>query len=696
MKRKILVLAANPIDTAPLRLDEEIREIRASLRQANLRDEFEVDTQPAARVEDLRRALLNYNPQIVHFCGHGDEEGIMLEGDNGTATLVSPEALTNLFELFAGKIECVIFNACYSEKQTKAINAHIQYVIGMKKEIDDKEAIAFTGGFYDALGGGRNIEEAFKFGKSAIEIKYPKADSSVVVLSVRKSIEKKRIFISYKSDVLPDDAVATRVADELKTKGHYVFIAKDLVVGTDWVRQIKEELKQSDFFITFLSEYSITSEMVRGEIEYAYQLALEQNGKPKTLPVRLAYRAPFKQPLSNFLNTIHWAVWDKNDDTEKLITDLENAIGGKELPIGESDHINFEKKGDHSEEFPPPNPKTPTDELESPDDPMAPESRFYIERPSDKRAFETISRRGQTITIKGPQQMGKTALLVRIIREAQNLGKQTVNMDFQLFDKSSLQDSETFYKQFCLWLTDELDLNANLNDYWKSELPNNKNCTRFIQNILLKQIKTPLLLAMDEVERIFKADFRSDFFSMLRTWHNKRATNIDFRRLDLALVTSTEEYRLIKNLHVSPFNVGETIDLENFSFENLILLNHRHGSPLSEQQVFELMDLLLGHPYLSRKALYQIATKRYTFEDLMAESTDDRGPFGDHLRHHKFCLYGEEDLVKGLKEVLNENKCTDSLVFFRLRGAGLIRTEGRHIVPRCKLYANYFNEHIDG
>ena len=51
---------------------------------------------------------------------------------------------------------------------------------------------------------------------------------------------------------------------------------------------------------------------------------------------------------------------------------------------------------------------------------------------------------------------------------------------------------------------------------------------------LLPKLGSPLVLALDEVETIFDTDFRADFFGMLRSWHNSRASSI-WKQLDLAL-----------------------------------------------------------------------------------------------------------------------------------------------------------------
>jgi hypothetical protein len=170
MAKTILVLAANPTNTDRLRLAKEVREITSGLERAKNRDEFILKQTWAARPVEARRAMLDYKPNIVHFCGHGaGEEGIVFEDDNGMIKLVSSDTIADFFELFADKVECVVLNACYSESQADAIAKHIHYVIGMKSAIGDEDAIEFAVAFYDAIGAGKSIEFSHKLACNAIQ-----------------------------------------------------------------------------------------------------------------------------------------------------------------------------------------------------------------------------------------------------------------------------------------------------------------------------------------------------------------------------------------------------------------------------------------------------------------------------------------------------------------------------------------------
>jgi len=154
-----------------LRLDEEVREIKEGLRRARAREHFSVESVEAVSYRDIHRAILSYEPHILHFSGHGaGEEGLVFEDETGHEKLVDAEALAGLFELFAEQLECVVLNACYSQVQAEEIAKHIDYVIGMSQAIEDKAAIEFAVGFYDALLADKPIEFAYKLGCQLIRI----------------------------------------------------------------------------------------------------------------------------------------------------------------------------------------------------------------------------------------------------------------------------------------------------------------------------------------------------------------------------------------------------------------------------------------------------------------------------------------------------------------------------------------------
>lgn len=187
VKITILFLSADPTDISRLRLGEEFREVDEQLTLARYRERFNLSLPYLSiRPRDISRALLEAQPQIVHFSGHGTSEGALcFEDESGKAHFVQPEALAGLFKQFAEQVKCVVLNACYAEKQAKAIAEHIDYVVGMRREISDKAAIAFSIGFYQALGAGKTVEEAFELGR--VQIMLQGVPEHLTPVLIRKS-----------------------------------------------------------------------------------------------------------------------------------------------------------------------------------------------------------------------------------------------------------------------------------------------------------------------------------------------------------------------------------------------------------------------------------------------------------------------------------------------------------------------------
>ncbi|MEO0935346.1 MAG: CHAT domain-containing protein, partial [Cyanobacteria bacterium J06641_2] len=175
--KKILILSSNPRND--LKLNREITDLKNVIKRSKNNTQFDIEFELEVRPEELQKLLLDNEPRIVHFCGHGTgDQGLVLHNNAGREQVVSTEAISNLFALFDKNVECVLLNACYSEVQADAIVQRINYVIGMSHEIRDDAAIYFTRGFYQALGSGKSIEESYEFGRNAIQIQIAQANTS--------------------------------------------------------------------------------------------------------------------------------------------------------------------------------------------------------------------------------------------------------------------------------------------------------------------------------------------------------------------------------------------------------------------------------------------------------------------------------------------------------------------------------------
>jgi len=169
---KILFLSANPVDRVyPLRIEQELRELRARVGGSPFGHKIEIVTELAVRPCDLQSALLTHQPDIVHFSGHCTENmGIVLEDDDGLSRVVSRTALSELFRILRGNIRLVVLNACFAKDQAEALIETIDCAIGMNAEIENRAAVVFAGHLYQSLAHGCSIEKSFELARNELEI----------------------------------------------------------------------------------------------------------------------------------------------------------------------------------------------------------------------------------------------------------------------------------------------------------------------------------------------------------------------------------------------------------------------------------------------------------------------------------------------------------------------------------------------
>jgi hypothetical protein len=205
----LLLLAANPKDTDPLRLGEETRKIQEKIRESSAAHRFTIQSAWAVTVDELMYQLNSVKPNVVHFIGHGGADQIVLETTSGASRPLSRGALSTIFSHFSQWLQVVVLNACYSAAQAETLAELTDAVIGMTAEVGDAAAIEFSAGFYRALGFGRSVEDAFAQGVAMLKVDgLPDAD--VPRLIHRPGVDPARLVLAGASDV----AISIRRAED--------------------------------------------------------------------------------------------------------------------------------------------------------------------------------------------------------------------------------------------------------------------------------------------------------------------------------------------------------------------------------------------------------------------------------------------------------------------------------------------------
>ncbi len=517
-----------------------------------------------------------------------------------------------------------------------------------------------------------------------------------------------KCFISYRHTT-PDEDLARFLEKFLKEHDHKVFIDTQLQVGMEWVKEIESKIKAAEFFIVLLSKDSILSDMVRQEVKLAVKLTKKRGKRFTILPVRVDFTGELPYDLAAYLDRIQYAQWTKEEDFQGIARQVLTAMDRHEpLPLkkepagpGEEDVSPAGLQGlfEVTEAIGAPLPKAdprliPDLELET--GTLKPDSPFYVTRKADHEVLRHIQKKGTTVIVKGPRQMGKSSLLVRALAEAKKHNHQCCYLDFQFIDPPHLTGLDSLCRYLAGKISRVFKTAVKPGDCWHDDLGCKESITAFIQEALLEPAQSPVSIFMDEVDRLFSQPYRDDFFSTIRGWHNLRAEQECWNNLNLVIAHSTEPYLWIQDINQSPFNVGTRIELADFDIRQVKELNTRHGTPLKKAgEIQELLDLTGGQPYLVRQALYTMVKSGSGISQLKETAAGDRGPFGDHLRQILFRLLGEKGISRSLHQVLGKGTCDYEPHFLRLRSAGLIKGETRHQVQmRCRLYEDYLRKHL--
>jgi diguanylate cyclase (GGDEF)-like protein len=344
-------------------------------------------------------------------------------------------------------------------------------------------------------------------------------------------------------------------------------------------------------------------------------------------------------------------------------------------------------------------PNRVADRVEFPNSSLSADSSFYINRPPIEELVSTeISKPGCVVRIKAPKKMGKNSLINQIINKAKVYQYETVYLDFQEADQAIFTNLEKFLRWFCTNISRQLNLSQKLDDYWDEDIGSKVSCKIYFQQYLLTKIETALVIVLNEVNCVFEhPHIASEFLPMLRYWHEIARTEDVWQKLRLVIAHSTEIYISLK-MHQSPFNVGLSIKLPEFTTSQVQLLAACYQiESIGDEQIQQLMLMVGGHPYLINLAFYHLYVEKMTLQELLQNAPTIAGIYSDYLRGLLVTLHYSPGLAVYLRQVLNadEGMFLDAMSAYKLESMGLIRLDGNLASISCELYRLYFRQHLE-
>ncbi|XDE60821.1 AAA-like domain-containing protein [Arthrospira platensis BEA 1257B] len=340
--------------------------------------------------------------------------------------------------------------------------------------------------------------------------------------------------------------------------------------------------------------------------------------------------------------------------------------------------------------------------IEIPGSPISINSPFYIERPPiEEMGYNELQQPGCVVRIKAPRKMGKSSLLNRMLTQAVSWGYGTVYLNFLEVDAETFNSLEQLVRWFCANATKQLKLPAKLDEYWDIDLGTKVSCRLYFEEYLFITKDTPIVIAMNEVNRLFEYPvIASDFLPMLRSWHELSKHNKLWENLRLIVVHSTEVYVPLQ-LHQSPFNVGLVLKIPQFTPEQVqdLALRYELSWAAGEsglKRLEGLISMVGGHPYLVQLAFYTISKSGISLENLIKNARKPDGIYSAYLRDLLVTIQQDSDLHIALNKVLKSDNGVplEAITAYKLESLGLVNFEDNLAQIGCDLYRLYFLEQL--
>ena len=334
-------------------------------------------------------------------------------------------------------------------------------------------------------------------------------------------------------------------------------------------------------------------------------------------------------------------------------------------------------------------------------------SGLYIARQADTELLE-LCQAGTFAYVLSSRQMGKSSLMVRTSEQLMATGTHAVVVD--LSNLGTQLTAEAWYLGLLTTIADSLMLSTDVVAWWQAHahLGQAQRLTDFFQEVLLIETEAPVVIFIDEIDSTLSLPFTDDFYAAIRYVYNARALVPAFRRLSFVLLGVATPSDLISDPRRTPFNIGQRVEVTDFTYEEALPLADGFGlSPAQAQQVLHwVLDWTGGHPYLTQRLCRVMADEnREQWSETDVARMVARTFFGEQseLDHNlQFVrdmlterapqpvrvLATYRTIRQGRRAVRDEEQ---SLVLAHLKLSGVVRQVQRVLRVRNRIYETVFD-----
>ena len=285
----------------------------------------------------------------------------------------------------------------------------------------------------------------------------------------------------------------------------------------------------------------------------------------------------------------------------------------------------------------------------------------YVHRRADDLLYEAVAG-GRYAHVLAPDRSGKSSLIAATAARLEASGCKIAILDLeQIGVRDGGSDPGRWYYNVAYRLLRQLRIRYDLQTWWhdKSILSNRQRLLEFYSEIVLQFVPEQVVVFVDEIQCIEALPFADQLLASIRAAHNARTTDPDFSRLAFVLLGECDPVSLVGEPELSPFNVTQPIQLEDFSREELEIfatelnLDHEDASVALDR----IYHWTRGQPYLSQKLARQVA--RDGVDEDVAASVD-------HLAQTRLAgraaLHSEPHMSHIHRVIVNDEKQSEPLL----------------------------------
>lgn len=237
---------------------------------------------------------------------------------------------------------------------------------------------------------------------------------------------------------------------------------------------------------------------------------------------------------------------------------------------------------------------------------------LYVERRADKQLHTIIEAMQRPGYVLVSRQMGKTNLLLRAKRKWENIDDLYVYIDMSNIDETekecfeSLIDTAINTHEEALSSVREKINDLRRRNVIKSAVQAHNEELR----VLLGAVKGKLVFILDEIDSLTRTSFSDNVFSQIRSVYFSRVNYPVLEKLTYVLSGVVEPTEIIRNPKISPFNIGEKILLDDFSWtEYLSFIEKADLQCFGDAVIKRIYYWTGGNPRLTWDICYELQHK---------------------------------------------------------------------------------------